>query len=77
MRPSWKVAGVDYAVGIQAGTVLKDPTTISMAGASVNTSTHTVTLNGNDITLSGYDFSLNGGWNVDVIGGNNIKIEKL
>ena len=28
VRPSWNVAGVDYAVGVPAGTALKDPNTI-------------------------------------------------
>ena len=40
VRPSWNVAGVDYAVGVPAGTVLKDPNTIlnMAAGVSANTS---------------------------------------
>jgi hypothetical protein len=71
VRPSWNVAGVDYYVGVPAGTILKNPATISMAGVSVNTTSHTVTITGNDITLSGYDFSLNGGWQVYVAGNND------
>ena len=72
VRPSWNVAGVDYHVGIPAGTVLKDPATINMAGVSV--SGQTVTVNGNNVTLNGYDFSLNGGWAL-VINGANDTIE--
>src|SRR5215471_9473988 len=68
VRPPWQVAGVDYAVGIPTGTVLKDPGTINMPGVSVNTSTHIVTVTGNNVTLSGYDFSLNGGWGVYITG---------
>ena len=46
-----------------------------MAGVSVDTSNHVVTITGNNVTLNGYDFSLNGGWEVDVASGNNITIE--
>ena len=74
-RPPWEVAGVDYAVGIPSGTTLKDPSTISMAGVSVNTSSHVVTVTGNNVTLNGYDFSLNGGWEVYVSGASNTVIE--
>ena len=35
-RPAWGVAGVDYHVGVPQGLALKDPTTISMAGVSVD-----------------------------------------
>ena len=66
VRPSWPVAGVDYCVGYPTNTVLKAPGTISMAGVSVNTTTHIVTVTGNNITLDGYDFSLDGGWQVNV-----------
>ena len=70
VRPSWQVAGVDYAAGVPSGTVLKNPATISMAGVSVNTSTHVISITGNNITLDGYDFSLNGGWQVSISGMN-------
>ena len=70
VRPSWQVAGVDYAVGVPSGTVLKNPATISMAGVSVNTSTHVISITGNNVTLDGYDFSLNGGWQVSISGMN-------
>jgi hypothetical protein len=57
VRPSWHVAGVDYAVGVPDGTVLKDPTTDSLpSGCSFSGST--VTCSGNDIVLQEYDFSL-------------------
>jgi hypothetical protein len=73
--PPWRVAGVDYHVGIPSGTVLLDPATISIPGVSINTSTHTVTVTGNNITLNGYDFSLNGGWQVNqAAGANNLTI---
>lgn len=70
VRPAWKVAGIDYAVGIPSGTVLKDPSTISMSGVSVSKSSAYINISGNNVTLDGYDFSLNGGWQVEVKGTN-------
>jgi len=70
-RPPWKVAGVDYHVGIDrsiypTNASLKDPNTIlnTISGASGNNTTKVVLVNGNNVTLDGYDFSLNGGWMV-------------
>jgi Bacterial Ig-like domain/Right handed beta helix region len=75
-RPAWNVAGVDYYVGTPSGTVLKNPSTISMAGVSVNSSSHVVTVSGSNVTLDGYDFSLNGGWQVNITNGaNNVTVE--
>jgi len=62
--PPWEVAGVNYAVGVPAGTTLLDPATISMAGVSVNAANHTVTVTGNNVTLNDYDFGLAGGWGI-------------
>src|SRR3954468_17404608 len=67
VRPTWNVAGVDYYVGTPIGTVLKDPTSISMAGVSVDKSAHIIRVGGSNVTLSGYDFGLNGGWQVNVV----------
>ena len=69
VRPSWQVAGVDYAVGVPAGTQLKDPSTISLPGVSVNATSHTIAITGSNVTLSGYDFALNGGWGITITGG--------
>ncbi|MBB4425793.1 hypothetical protein GGD66_004354 [Bradyrhizobium sp. CIR48] len=69
VRPTWNVAGVDYAVGTTS-TSLKDPATISMAGVSVDSSSRTITISGSNITLDGYDFSLHGGYQVTVAGSN-------
>ena len=71
VRPSWMVAGVDYYVGLPTGTVLNDPTLISMAGVSVDTTNHLIRITGNNVTLSGYDFSLHGGYGVLVTGAND------
>ena len=72
-RPAWQVAGVNYAVGVPAGTTLQDPLSLaSMAGVSVNTSTHLIEVTGNNITLNGYDFSKEGGWGIYVEGNNDV-----
>src|SRR5215469_10344631 len=63
------VAGVDYAAGVPSGTTLKDPATISMAGVSVNATSHRITITGNNVTLNGYDFSQGGGWGISIASG--------
>jgi Bacterial Ig domain/Bacterial Ig-like domain len=68
-RSPCKVAGVDYGVGAPS-TAVKDPATIQMAGVSVNTSSRTITITGNNVTLDGYDFSLHGGYQIAVSGSN-------
>src|SRR4051812_22408559 len=73
-RPSWEVAGVDHSVGVPSGTNLKQPALISMAGVSVNSSSHIITVAASNVTLDGYDFSLNGGWQVYVQGGSHVTI---
>jgi hypothetical protein len=69
VRPPWCVAGVDYAVGPRS-TPTKDPAMISMPGVSVDPSTRTVIVTGNNVTLDGYDFSLHDGYQVAVSGAN-------
>jgi hypothetical protein len=64
IRPAWKVAGVDYAVGIPTGTVLKDPASINLTGVTIDTASHEVWIDTDNVTLDGYDFSLSGGWQV-------------
>lgn len=56
-RP-WNMPGVDYHVGIPAGTVLKDPTTAGSLPSGASLSASTVTITGCDVTLDGYDFTL-------------------
>jgi hypothetical protein len=68
-RPPWRVAGVDYAVGVPPGSDLLDPATIAVAGVSVNTATHNITVSGNNVTLSGYDFGRSGGWGIYIASG--------
>ena len=67
VRPPWQVAGVDYAVGINAGTVLKNPLTMNMAGVSVDTANKVVYVTGNNAVLDGWNFN---GWLVDITGQN-------
>jgi hypothetical protein len=70
VRSPCHVAGVDYAVGPQQ-IPTKNPAAISMAGVSVDESTRTVTISGNNVTLDGYDFSLHGGYQVYISGAND------
>lgn len=65
-RPTWFVAGVDYAVGIPSGTTLQDPATIVLTGVTVDSTHHIVYVDAPNITLDSYDFSLDGGWEVEV-----------
>lgn len=74
-RPSWSVAGVDYCVGYPAGTKLKDPTTISLPGVSVDIAHRIIHINANNVTLSGYDFSLFGGYAISIEGAANTTIK--
>lgn len=76
-RPPWKVAGVDYAVGIPPGTVLNDPSTISISGVTVNSGTHTVTVGSSaaGATITNIDFGLDGGWHL-IISAANITVTK-
>jgi hypothetical protein len=67
--PPWRVAGVDYAVGIPTGTTLQDWQTISMSGVSI--SGNNLNITGNNVTLNGIDFSLHGGANIIVHGSND------
>jgi hypothetical protein len=64
-RPPWKVAGVDYYVGVPTELTLKNPSTISVAGVKVGS--RSITITGNNVTLDGYDFS---GWMVVTSGAN-------
>lgn len=84
-RAPWKVAGVDYAVGIPTGTTLVDPATVSCAGGSgcagcpsgvsCNSTNHEWTVSGANVTLTSWDFSLEGGWQV-IPNANNLTITK-
>jgi len=76
IRPPWRVAGVDYAVGPQQGVTLKDPTTISIPGVSLDYSHHWILITQNDTTLDGYDFTLSGGWTI-VIQAANVTIRNF
>jgi hypothetical protein len=72
VRPSWNVAGVDYAVGIQSGITLQDPLTGALpAGVTRDATNHIFTISGNNVVLSGWNFSLEGGWGVQVVGNND------
>jgi hypothetical protein len=74
-RPSWQVAGVDYAVGIHSGTTLKDPTKVALpAGVVYDAANHNIVVTaarGTSVTLDGYDFSVAGGLGVVLLGASN------
>ena len=55
-KPSWQVAGVDYAVGPRPGTIFKTPASNNLP-AGVSFSSTQLTINGNNVTLDGYDCS--------------------
>lgn len=75
VRPPWKVAGVEYAVGIPTGTTLKDPGTAGIpAGLSVNTSTHVMSTTADNVVIDGWDFSLDGGWQL-LINNNGVTVQ--
>jgi hypothetical protein len=74
-RPPWKVAGVDYGVGIPPGTELSDIANITRPGVLVDPERHWIRVTGNDVRLTGYDFSRDGGWGVYVQGARNLTIE--
>jgi Right handed beta helix region len=71
VRPAWQVAGVDYAVGVPSGTVLKDPTIAANlpAGVSINSSQHLIYVTASNVTINGLDFSLHGGWGIYIPSG--------
>src|SRR5207244_2820598 len=60
-RPPWNVAGVDYHVGIPAGTVLTDWVNISDPNISISTGMVRCLGRGASVTLNAIDFSLHGG----------------
>src|SRR4029077_13281909 len=78
VRPSWNVAGVDYAVGYSAGTVLKDPETITTDTSATfyrDEANHYIVINADNVVLDGWNFSLEGGWTVRAYNANNPTIE--
>lgn len=75
VRPPWKVAGVDYRVGINTGVTLKDPNTINPAIATISgTNPIVLGIQQNDVTLDGYDFTTGGWWRIHTNSNNNLVI---
>jgi hypothetical protein len=57
-RPPWKVAGIDFHVGVLGGSALKDVTTEALpSGVSYDPTTHIVSVTSANATLDGWDFS--------------------
>jgi hypothetical protein len=75
VRPPWRVAGVDYRVGVNTGVSLKDPNAIS-AAVAVKSGSNPFVLNlqQSNITLDGYDFTTGGWWQIHTNGNNNLTI---
>jgi hypothetical protein len=78
--PPWKVAGVDYAVGVPKGTSLKDPfpggaldpALVAMGGKVTGLQ---IDFKGVDnIVIDSFDFSLEGGWAI-IIEGNGATVK--
>jgi hypothetical protein len=64
VRPPWKVAGVDYAVGVPSTATLTDWQLLSGPGIAVNATAvppHVDVYNTSNVVISGVDFSLHGG----------------
>jgi hypothetical protein len=62
VRPPWKVAGVDYAVGVPSSTTLTDWQLLSGPGITVNATPPYVRVDStSNVVISGVDFSLHGG----------------
>jgi hypothetical protein len=75
VRPPWRVAGVDYRVGINAGVSLKDPTFIDAAIATRSgKSPILLSLQQDDVVLDGYDFTLGGWWQIRSNGHSNLTV---
>ena len=74
VRPSWPVAGIDYAVGVPAGLHLQDPATLSLPGVTADAAQHLIYVTGDDVVLDSIDFSLEGGWGLYVEGANDIVV---
>jgi hypothetical protein len=63
-QPPWKVAGIDYAVGVPSTTTLTDWQLLSGPGITVNTTAMPPLVRVDDtsnVVISGVDFSLHGG----------------
>ena len=67
VRAPWQVAGVDYAVGINARTVLKSPLTMNIVGVSIDKINHVAKITGDNVALDGWSFK---GWRLSVTGNN-------
>ena len=69
--PPWKLAGVNYGVGIASSiTLIPIATGTLPAGVSRSTATKVLTVTSSNVTVQGFDFSADGGWKVEVTAAN-------
>ena len=66
VRPPWKVAGVDYAVGIPASAILTDWKTLDIPNVTLGA--NSVRISDSNVVLDGIDFSRHDGASVGVAG---------
>jgi hypothetical protein len=75
VRPPWRVAGVDYRVGINTGVSLKDPALINPAIATRSGQDPIVLgVQRDNVVLDGYDFTRGGWWQIRSNGRANLTI---
>ncbi len=73
-QPPWKVAGVDYPVGVNDTALpLKNVSSASLP-SGVSRSGSQITVTGNNVVLDGYDFQFNTGSYL-IINGNNCTVQ--
>lgn len=65
-RPPWRVAGVDYAVGVPSSVTLKDPSSVGLPSGCTYASNIVTCQSIAGLTYSGYDHSLHGGIALDL-----------
>ena len=75
IRPPWRVAGVDYRVGISLRTSLKNPALIDPAIATRSGQGPIVlSVQRDHVLLDGYDFTLGGWWQIKSNGHTNLTV---
>lgn len=78
VRPTWMVAGVNYAVGFPSGQVLKDaatdPALASNPSVTIDNAAAEIQIHGDNVVLDSYDFTLHG-YTLNVISGSGTVVK--